>query len=621
MTVKRISDSLASFAEALEHDKAVACDKRGKWHTENIVVRVVRWIFRLEEGRLVDVTKVFNKFLDELEHKAVKFGVSLADAQKQRQCYSNCMKAAEGITKAMHAHKYKKKESVAQLSLLQQKITALKYRIERENGGLNKKDSPEAALVPELKKKVEAWKKKEPMFMSTELTSEDLRRIDEACCHPEFAKILLKDHRMQMDFFKWVFRDNNGVSQFIQYPAIYRRLKSALLAGRIGRFCKGKMLEIEKRDRKKKEGLRKIISLPFAGKKVSLLNESKEVTLENDWNLTVKKVLDMFANKNNDPERVEFFGEGVGLSNWHVHKHGRFNPTTNKYDCIDYSKPEYWWDFPVFEKITKKQLEDRYRLPEITGEIPTGHWVALAKSTRQRASLDVDESHGYLGVAIPCADGKYQIFDFGKFAETFPTGAIARTFFITDTLKSRISYPDENTFYSHRQKASVPHVLTPEKGRQLMDVLRRYLILAREGNLVFQFAWENCAYLPQKVLEKTLGKEAKGGAAKDFFKMYLLDVQPSNKILAKVFRWIRKKPEKNREKWIRMIEFVLATWRSEKVKVDGKVVKKSVSNSKFRTTRQAYVPARLHERILDPADRLKGMVTFGHQAMILSEVS
>ena len=576
--MNRIESTLPEFIQALEQDKAVVC-KNGMWYVEGRTMHIIRILLRTDHRRLESVARTFNSWLDKLEKTPVKFD------EENPVNFQNYIRAGEVLAKRVKS------------PLLSRRVVALKYRIENVHGGLDRLRVADNSFMKQVEKVAEQWMEKQKLYPSTELTKFE-RKLSKTCEYPEFAKLLVDDTTLQDAFFKWALRDNNKIRPFVEFPITAERVKNAYLASRIGRWS-GKALKITKDHVKD-------FQLPFEiltegtlqTKNISILDEKKRLTFKGGYRITIKKVLDYFKNKNAEVGRFEYFKER-GITNWNTLELGWWNSKKKTYERIDLERPQWWKKMPTLEILTKDEVKKRYDIDEIE----EGKWVTLVQATRQSLKMDVEDSHGFIGVLMPNDDKTYTLYEFGKFAKKFPTTQWEKIKFVADTVESGIEYPDEDGFYTHRQKAAAPYVITPEKGEELMDLIRKDLSKAREGNLVFQLSYENCAYWPQTLLEKLLGEDMP-----NLFKLYVLYTEP--KYLGVIFKLIGKLPKKIQPFFLRFLEYLMEWFRGRWVVEDGKRVFKSTTNSDFHKDYHAYIPGYLHEQI--EKGKIKGVISFGH---------
>lgn len=596
----KISESLESFTNALETKKPVTIDRKGNWHVEGIFMRTFRKIFKLENSRIASVCHAFNRCLDDLEKIPPHFNAGTTDLTvDHKEMFDRFIQTSRALSD--YSIKSRNVKVKRELTLMDQKMTAVRYRIWL--------DDPREINFESLDRitgLAEEWKKGVKLFEGVDLTDSDREKLEEVCEYPEFVEHLENNPKLRDLFFKWIIRYNNPVKQFVEYPERCQRMSQVYLAQRVGRFA-GEHFKILVRE--KEPGIdEKVLTLPFEllsengdleVKDVSVLNESKVVTLREGYQTTLEKMFAAFSRKEKAPEDFEFFGD-QGIINWNSHYHSWRN-AEGEYKGIDYLKERWWEQLPVFEVISKDELEERYDL-----EIEDGNWMGVVKSTSESLELDVDRSHGYLEVAIPMGNDEYQILDFGKFAEKYPEHSLDYVSFLANTYRSHLEYPDSNEFYSQRQHAAAPFELTPEKGRELMVEIQRTLIRSEEGNLIFQFAYENCAWWPQHVFKKILGDNCP-----DFFYEKSLNAKPSNPILGKIFSGIRKAPKVLHKPLLRAVEIILIPWRGVYVIKRGRLVKKTLAKTPFGKVQKMWNPSALHQRI--KSGTIKGVVYFGHQ--------
>jgi hypothetical protein len=601
-----ITNDFSAFKEALLSDSTFVCsDGSGNWSTLRPCKKSFTSLRCFEEQRWGKLAASLVREFDRLEKTPVSFGKN----DEQTALFAEHLEAAKFVQKRMKdflgTHKVKK-----QFDALRQRMAAMRYRIEAENGGQDRQE-PKEAVTEELEELAKKWKLTYPLYQDKEICQSERDKLREAAAYPKFAKLLVFDSAMRNLFFRWALRDNNSVDAFVQFPSTCNRLKSALITGRIGRFAEHFQL-VQKVDNEK------VFTLPFQveeesgelrTRQISILDESQTLTLRGKFQLTIQKAIRVFANKNLDTGCLEFMGTN-GICNWHPHELGWWNQQESRYEVIDLEEEnsEWWKQLPVFETLDSEQVKTRYGIEELQD----GQWVAVAKSSRESLSLDIDRSHGYFEVLIPDATGsRYNVYPMGKFAKNFPTNLLAKCLFVTNTVESRIEYPDENPFYSHRQQASASFPLEEGQALELMETLRKDLLSARQGNVVFQFSWENCAWWPQERLEGLLGKSSESdGKVPNLFVAKILDARPKLQPLKGIFGFCRNLPERIKNVAARAFAFLLGSWRGIYVIEGGRKIFKSTKTSDFRKNCEMYHPALMHVKIQN--DEINGKVLFGH---------
>lgn len=543
------------------------------------------------EKRLLEVAEKFDRALDKLEYTPLIFSVHENVTSIQTQRVNRYIEAGKSL-KAVFK-KYRSPAIDRYLKTISQKIVGLKYRIESLHGGLDPLEA-DKVLYEKLLSLATEWKSKQPLYSDRTLTPRDLQKINETACYPKFCRLLVGDDALRERFFKWMIQDNNKVKPFIEFPAVCARIESVALSMRLGRFA-GEGLSI------KKKNARKEIRLPFfdgtKARNISILDEDKIVTLNGDYQLTIKNIFEVFRDKKIRPGKLEIFGIG-GITNWNTHELGWWSPSKNDYERTDLSSHDWWKDLPVLEILDKEKVEKKYQV-----SLDKNEWVAAIVSTRSYPIINLEESHGYMEVAIPDEKGSYQIVSFGKFASVYPNGTWELLTFLANTVIGRIAYPDENTFYSNRQQAFYPVLLSPEEGAKMMGHIKEDLLKARQNNVVFQFSGENCAYWAYSIVQKSK-------PLPNLFKIYLLDVQPINPALAIVFSLFRSLPKIIQRPIINGFDRCLGSHRKIVVIENGQPLLKSLMRVPTRNEQSVFIPALLHNQIEE--SKIKGVVAYGH---------
>ena len=119
--------------------------------------------------------------------------------------------------------------------------------------------------------------KKEQTFVNHKfLTDADRKTIAEAARYPVFSELLLSNQKLLDSFFLWALRDGISPTVFIEYPALQQKLSKSYLDGRLGRMGSD-LLKIKKIYNDESRAFEKIVTLPFEGKDVNILDDSKGV--------------------------------------------------------------------------------------------------------------------------------------------------------------------------------------------------------------------------------------------------------------------------------------------------------------------------------------------------------
>lgn len=622
-----IETSYSQLAHALKDKQSLSIDRKGEWHFNGWFTRFVRWLFDLQDSHLKKISSVVSGLLDRMEPSPLFFNADSVTYARQLKRIKGHLKVAKALSKRIQ----KKHSTLSshEFKQLKRKITALRYRVEAMNGGIDLLSPGEIDLEMKERLVVEAenWKRQQKIFTEGDhpLHLLDIEKIEEVCRYPLFAKLLFEDDTLKHKFFSWTLKNCNSVQAFVEYPALCTKLKSIFLAGRIGRFAYANVLTIKKEKLSSKmlaSATRKVVRLPFEGKQTNILNEKKYVCLRGGHWVTIKAIFDDLALRNKQPGKFEFVGKN-GLCNWSPEKMAYWNPKIQKWVRVNLNSRYWWRALPHLETISKKQVLRRYGLDDIA----TDQWVLAALATRQKIDSTIEACHGYTEVLIPDKKGSWNVYPFGKFAKKWPENCLEYIGVITDTTRADYIYPDPNIFYSSfRQQAAIPFVVSEEEGLQYMnDRVRNNIRKGREGNLIFMLGYENCAFTPQEDLEAVLGKQCDGGRVPNLFMCSFFESGLSGptrhfyNLLKYSPRWISAPLQ-------RLMETTLGAWRGINIVDDsGKLVRKSLSTSPFRRgvrlkidgkmrTVYNYIfhPSHLHRQIIQ--NKLpEGVIWAGHQ--------
>jgi len=467
------------------------------------------------------------------------------------------------------------------------------------SGALSPEDSPDFTRYGKMKLLAEKWKRDVKLYKDTSLEPHEIKKILKVCRYTKFTDFVINYPEKRVDLFKWALRDNNKVAPYIEFIETCAKLKKCYISIRLGRFAR-KMLKFERSPKKD-------LKILMEGKYVSILSGEEKVTFAKGWTLTVNQVFAVFQQVNSDPWReanLEFFEE-TGITNWNGYELGRIIPETKKIEHIDVLKKEWWKQIPIFETLKKGQLMQRLGLKDL----PDGQWVFVIKASRAVEKLDLMNSHGYLQVAIPTDDGKYHIYDFGKFPLDFPLTMSSQVGFFGNTVEARIACPDCNAFMTIRQHAGYPRIYSPEDANKIMTKIGQDIQKGRDGNLILQFSGENCAFWPQQLFESMFGK-----TFPNIFRVYVPLAEPSVEPLHTIFNFVRLMPKFSQPLFILLCQITFFAWRGKYIK-NEKGEKEWMSlwtslhfQQEYRHL--LYVPPLLHKKI--EQGELPGVITMGH---------
>lgn len=596
----RIDRSLDLLADALISKTPIICDSAGNWRRASFLESTVQWLTGNRSTTLLATGRAFCAALDKLEKSAVIITSNEKIIHAQKYCASEYLKAANAVKCALEElHVPQAKKLINQLA---QRVAGLEYRIGVSLGG-QEQAVVDKALYRRLEKLAAEWKRKHPLYVETSLSSRDKEKLQYACTYENFANLLLIDRRLRKDFFTWIIRDHNGVDRFVEFPSTCQKIKAAFLAARVGRLG-GHMLTIEEKPREGFSGValkEKALCLPFQQKEGvfshNILDDSKEVVLNGGWCISIKKIFHMFSQKNRFQGDIEFFGP-TGVTNWNCYEFGSWNPNKHDYDLVDLSAPEWWKSLPVFEELSKKDLESKFRR-----KLKKGEWLLNVLSTRQTLDLDFAKRHTYIEVGVPMGNGRYRMFTFGKHPLQVPETIIEKLRFLNATHVAKLSYPDPNVFFSQRQLATHSIVLSPKQGNELMGAIQKDLLHMRQGNMIIQFAYENCAEWVHGILEAIDQNKT------NLFKIPVLDSEPLNPVMAKIFHLFRKSPKSWQPYLLGALDTVLGASYGITVIEKGVPIFKCAKLNPHRQQQIVFQPGYIHKLI--EQGEIEGQINFG----------
>ncbi|MEM1283656.1 MAG: hypothetical protein AAGG81_08905 [Chlamydiota bacterium] len=579
---KKLSKTILEFIRALLVGKPVVL-RDGSWFIESTFSHYLRKLFGGEESFYVRLASEMEGEIDKISQHPILFSEDPSKLTGIEQ-YDEYLLAADIIDKKLI--KFTSEKSKKARNKLLFKTISCKYRIEESNGGIDA--SPvQQPLVNVLKKMLYGWKKNNDLVFEKKLTERDLHQMQVASQFPEFVLLLLKDSEIQEAFMQWVFRDGNRARIFIEYPQLQEKLVECNLNGRIGRISEEdlKILKVPVSNENLASVVtKKIVTLPFEGVERNILDESQEVTFKGNYTLKIGEIFEVFKNKNYEVGELEYFAHG--FTNWNCHHWGYWDDDNKEHQLIDLNHHQWWHQLPILEIISQEEALKRYEI-----RLDGTTWCVAASATRGTASLDFENTHAFLEIAIPWGDGRYAVYDFGKFARKYPSSFFEGISMFCHNLHATVSYPDENIFYSHRQQMYHAYELPPDKGIELMENIKQDMITSQERNFVYQIESENCAKWVHQNLEQVIDKED----IPNLFKMHLLDTEPIGAVSV-IFSLIKKLPKCIQTPIMTLCHLPLGaakqTWIIEK----GKHVCKSLTRHEFWLTGEVYLPALLHKQ-------------------------
>ena len=339
------------------------------------------------------------------------------------------------------------------------------------------------------------------------------------------------------------------------------------------------------KDLKIRQGKYKYLTLPFEGRELSIMNDASKIEFSQGLNLTMGEVFKIFENKLYEGGILEYMTEGI--INFSPLEIGHFK--NGQVEPIPVKAKKWWEKLPLLETLSKSEVMSRY------GIVPhSGEWIASAASTRGSLNLDFNKTHAFIEIAIPQDNGDYRIFDFGKFAMRFPKTIFEMVKMFCQNVQATIAYPDENVFYTFRDKAYHPFLINEQEGEMLMNDIKQDIERARNGNMIYQIESENCAKWVHNKLSAVIGTYS----MPHLFYMPLLETEP-NGFVKFAFRMIKKLPPTLQVPVLSMLHLPLGAFQETVIEEEGELVKKSLKDHDFFDHGHIYLPALLnHKRMV-----------------------
>jgi hypothetical protein len=397
----------------------------------------------------------------------------------------------------------KKSECNQLLLKVARKVEALAYRELTKND--RKKQHFELQTDKKwLQEALTFWKVTHFPAIPEQFSEIALKRIDECCSYRGLISRLQDDPQYCRDFFESVFRNlltfPDAVSMACEFPSITERFHSTFIEKRIVRLQLNDALEF----REKEEGdeVQKDVLLKIDGKFQSLRDESQEITFRSQKRSSLKEIFDSFALKNTIVGEFEFGPLGI------VH----FPP---KLPPANFKEKEWWKTLAPFQTMNQEAVEARYGV-----HLAQGQGVISIRASRQNPDgYHFVGSHSWFETVIPNGDGTFQILPIGKYpdVEPYPTGALETFFYTYTTKRAYLNYPDENSFYNHREQIGVAHIAQPQHLERWFNKVKEDLLACQRGELIFQAQGDSCAVWVQEVLDYAFDKTYQGQPMPRYF--------------------------------------------------------------------------------------------------------
>ena len=577
-----IDHNLHAFIYAVRQKKALTCTSEGLWNLESCFVSWIRHLFGFTEHREATLVRGFRKCLERLEKVPVRFMQNRVQVAPQVVDYQSYISAGEALLERTKGCVSRK--AVQERTALMRSVVALRYRLEGVNGGLNPAD-PSQDLLDNLIQVTEDWKLSKPLFHTKTLSQSDRNILLEACQYPEFIKIILAEKSLLEEFLTWAIRDRISILPFITYPHTQKKIMQSGLNGRIGRMGGDSLkTQIIRNEQHPTGVLEKIVTLPFEGHEISILDDQRVVLFRGNYALTIGEIFELFKNKKYGPGNLEFMAEGI--VNWNEHFWGWWDEDAQRYQTVDLSQEEWWKQLPIHEILTLKQVREKYG-----NHLDGRQWNFATIATRLTSTLDPENSHAYTSVAIPLGDSRYAIYPFGKYAFWFPPTFLEAMKNIAETVDATVAYPDENVYYTHRQRTRLSFALSEEQGKSYMESVKRDMNLSRQGNFVYQIESENCAKWAQGKMEEIVGHYR----VPNLFQIAYLDLEPTG-LLGFLYAMVKSLPSRWQISVTTFLHLPLGATKGKWIWENGKRVWKSLTHHSFWQDTITYHPGVLYNQ-------------------------
>lgn len=547
-----LHNHIESVTKALRGKFAFTVSPEGNFALDGAFKSFFKKIFVSENKQMIRLGHALMKALEDIESHS---------EQTQLTPYAECIDLIIN-----NLNQISSQESKDLILSLECERVALKAR-------LSSKNQVSLPLCNKLKPIISAWKKNEKSLETSVLDTHDILQIQTTSLYPEFVELITKNRALFEAFAIFVFRDRVKAEIFIEYPHLAKKLFESNLTGRIGRVNGN--IQIKWIDGKR------IVTLPFEGKDINILDENQVVELKSHYTLTVKECFEIFKNKTFEVGNLEYLAGGV--TNWNVHKWAVWNGLKRVHEPINLSHQNWWWLLPTFEIASRMEVENRYGIG-----LGVNNWCVSASATSLTKTLDYENTHAFMEIAIPLGNGSYNILDFGKFATVFPSSFLDALSMFCHNLHATVAFPDENIYYLHRARAYQSFLITEEQGRELMNHIKRDMFKGMEMNFVYQIESDNCAKWVNELLVSILGQEK----VPEMFKIHLLETEPTS-FVSYIFKAIKLLPSHWQTDVMTFFHLPMGAWKETWIYEQGRRVCKSLTNHEFWETGIVFLPALL----------------------------
>ena len=400
------------------------------------------------------------------------------------------IKEEQGVLKYLSVEKEFTQHSIAQKyrPLLQRQI---------HNNRRNVADDS-SWIQDELQK----WKATQFPPISDKVNKDEKAQLRKTCDYPEVVQLLRNDPEYKDWYFRFVFRNSSSIVHAVdiavQFPTTAKLLVDTYLDKRVKRLQNDGIQFQETKEGEKE------VQLLIEGVYRSLLDETQVIKFLDGTQLSMANILQDLKEKNYKMGDLEYLQAGL-------------SHCTPKNPSCDLTVTNWWQTLPIFETLSKTELEKRYKVKI------TDYAHLMVRASAQSDGLNVLDNHSWLLIAIPIGGNLFNLYPIGKYANEWPTeGAVylksilpktlarlllplietfMKLFFIFKTKRAIITCCDENEFYYHRKHFFLHKPLSQAQSNTVLEKIRNDLIKVREGNLLFQPQGDNCSSWVQETYD------------------------------------------------------------------------------------------------------------------------
>lgn len=415
---------------------------------------------------------------------------------------------------------------------------SLKYRVRNIHEHIDKTLEPDPEILKSLTALAIKWKGKQIIFRDSTLSEEQLKRLNELASYPEFAKLLLKNEKETVRFFKWSLVNNLSVQVFVEFPGLAERIDHCHLKGQIGAF-KGEGLQYHEVDGKKD------VTLLFEGKPVSILDPETKIKFSSGTVLKVREVFSIFQRKKIDESYLTMFKDGI--YDWDPNRIAPRGKSKEGLVKVDLTSPDWIKQLPMLKRLSLEEAK------ELTGLDCDGKsWVLTAVAMRQAKSFNTLGSHSFIRLLIPIGDGSYDLtYGFGKFPDPYVQNSLHSLSYLFQPKKGTLQYPDHNETHTGRDRLEKHFLMTDENGNKCLESIRRGFLRAEKGDLPYQVLSDNCTDWVVKKIRKFIGEEES-----HLFDIQFNELEPDAPLSA-LMKVLRRSSLKTSDKILSALSFLM----------------------------------------------------------------